>query len=99
MAPESLLAVLSLTEFTPQANGDRCSFHLGVFQGIVFIHRKALRKNNDSSIIYLYLSNSFQMIGGDIWKINKRQTPNTMRYKPNTVGMKTGLARRTTSQD
>jgi hypothetical protein len=44
MASESLLAVLSLTDFTPQAHGDRCSFHPGVFQGIVFSPRKLERE-------------------------------------------------------
>ena len=35
-APTLLLAILNLPDFTLQAHEDRCSFHLGVFQSIVF---------------------------------------------------------------
>jgi hypothetical protein len=53
MAPESLLVYFKCTQINLQAHGYRSSFHLRVFQSIVFIHRKTMVKK---LIIHLHVS-------------------------------------------
>ena len=48
------VGIFNRTQINPQEHGYRCSFHLGVFQSIVFIHRETMVKevNNSPSCIY-----------------------------------------------
>ena len=52
--PESLLVYFKRTQINSQAHGYRCSFHPGVFQSIIFIHRGTMVKEVDSSPSCIY---------------------------------------------
>ena len=51
---KSLLVHFKRTQINPQAQGYRYSFHSGVYQGIVFIHRETMVKEVDSSPSNIY---------------------------------------------
>ena len=52
--PESLLVFVNAHRKNSQVHEYCCSFHLGVFQSIVFIHRKTMVKEVDNSPSCIY---------------------------------------------
>ena len=54
MASKSLLVYFKHTQINLQVHGYRCSFHPGVFQSIVFIHRETMVKEVDGEPSCIY---------------------------------------------